>query len=353
MRIRKYLTPHAAAASILVMLFNQPLAAQQPDKPPAPPINPAQARLGQTIEGLGGAGQAVVYNEEAGILAAGCLQSVIPYWDKGVVMGVRVGDGTPNVLKGHQGTITALAWNGGPVLVSAGADRKVIFWEMPEGKPVATVTTPGIIRALAMSPDHQTVAGGGDESLIYLWDVATGKEKAKLSGQTDWALALAFSPDGQTLASGGYDGLVRLWNVSGGQPREFPSQPPPAANQPAPPPNPVWALAFSPDGKTLALGGSNAVIYLVNPADGKIIRPIPGHTGTITSLVFHPGGAVLVSGSKDRTVRLWNPANGQALKTLEGHQSWVQDVVFLVQGTRLASVSADQTVKLWDLTNPM
>jgi WD40 repeat protein len=115
------------------------------------------------------------------------------------------------------------------------------------------------------------------------------------------------------------------------------------------PPNTVLAVAFSPDGKLLAVAGTDAQIHLVNTADGKIARSLSGHTGSVTSLAFHPGGTLLVSASKDRTLRLWNPTNGQALKTLEGHTGWVQGVTFLNQGARLASVSIDQTVRLWDL----
>src|SRR6266436_6202345 len=79
---------------------------------------------------------------------------------------------------------------------------------------------------------------------------------------------------------------------------------PPAPNTPSPPTNVVWSLAFSPDGKQLAVGGADAQIHLFNVADGKLIRSIPGHTGAVTGLTFHPSGTVLASCSKDRTVRL-------------------------------------------------
>jgi WD40 repeat protein len=155
------------------------------------------------------------------------------------------------------------------------------------------------------------------------------------------------------LASGGYDAVVRLWDVTSGKKLlDIPGQPPTPPNTLPGPRNTVLALAFTPDNKQLALGGTDAQLHLVNIADGKIVRSFPGHASSVTSLVFHPSGTLLVSGSKDRTVRLWNPANAQPIKTLEGHTAWVEGVTFLAQGTRLASVGADQTVRLWDLAAP-
>jgi WD40 repeat protein len=327
---------------------------QQPAKaPPLPPIAPNQARLAQTINDLDGPGFASAYSEETGILAAACEHGTIQYWHKDVLLGVRVGDGTPNILKGHAGPVTALVWDGGPVLASAGADHKVLLWDVGDHRILHTLPGGGIVRALAMTPDGKLLASAGDDPTIQLWDPATGKPGHKLQAHTDWVLALSFSPDGKQLASGGHDGTVRLWDpASGKKLLEFPSRPAAPANTPPGPANTVMALAFSPDGKLLALGGSDMQIHLVNTADGKIVRSLPGHTSSVTALAFHASGTVLASASKDGTVRLWNPANGQALKTLEGHTAWVQGVVFLAQGTRLASVGADRTVRLWELTVP-
>jgi WD40 repeat protein len=316
-------------------------------------IAPNQARLDQTIGGLDGPGVAIAANEPAGILAAACEHGTIHYWKKPVILGVRAGDKTPNLLKRHQGTITALAWGGGPVLASAGIDRKLLLWSMPDGTLLHTLPIASTVRALCMTADGKLLASAGEDAVIQLWDVTTGKPGLKLTGSTDWILGLAFSSDGKLLASGGYDPVARLWDVASGKKLlDIPVQPPTPPNTLAGPRNTVLSLAFTPDNKQLALGGTDAQIHLVNTAEGKIVRSFPGHTSSVTSLVFHPSGTLLVSGSKDRTVRLWNPANAQPIKTLEGHTAWVEGVTFLAQGTRLASVGADQTVRLWDLAAP-
>lgn len=331
----------------LTMLF-----AQQAPAAALPPIAPNLARLDQTLGGLDGPGFALAYDESTGMLAGACEGRSIHYWDKAVTEGIRAGTSTPNVLKEHSGPVTALAWSGGPVMASAAADKKLIFWHMPDGQVVKSLTTDNVVRTLAMSLDGKMLASAGEDAAIQLWDVPAAKPGVKLSGSSDWILCLAFSNDGQRLASGGYDGTVRLWEMPTGKKiLDISATPPPPPNSPAPPTNVILSLAFSPDAKFLAIGGSDAQIHLFNTGDGKLARSISGHTGSITGLAFHPSGTVLASCSKDRTVRLWNPANGQALtpKPLEGHTAWVQDLVFVAQGTRLASIGADRTVRLWNL----
>jgi len=315
-----------------------------------PPIAANLARLDQTIQRLDGMGFAIAFSEEAGILAAACEKSSILYWHKDVFMGVRVGEATPHVLKGHVGPVIALAWNG-PYLASAASDQKVILWNVGDHEIAKTLSSETLIRTLAMAPSGKWLAMAGDDAAIQLWEMATGKPGIKLLGHGDWVLCLDFSSDGKWLASGGHDGVVRTWEVESGKKLlEIPARAGSAANMPPPPPNTVTAVAFSPDNKLLAIGSSDNQIHLANTADGKLARSLPGHTSTVTSLAFHPSGTTLASGSKDNTIRLWNPVNGQAIKTLEGHTAWVQGVKFVAQGTRLASVGADQTVRLWDLT---
>src|SRR5262249_6594505 len=151
---------------------------------------PNLARLDQTIGGLDGPGFAIAAGDEAGLVAAGCERGGIMLWHKDVAMGVRAGDGSADVLRGHQGPVLALAYNGGPLLASAGADQKVILWELPAGKPVSTLTPGTLTRALAMALDGKLLAGGGDDAAVQLWEVATGKPVARLAAHTDWVLAL-------------------------------------------------------------------------------------------------------------------------------------------------------------------
>jgi WD40 repeat protein len=326
---------------------------QQPTPPPAlPAVNPAVARLEQTAGELDGPGVAIAYCDERRLLVAAGEHATLSCWRQDITLGVRASLSAGEQFHGHQSPITALVAGAG-LVASGGADGKILLWDLPEGKILHTLTAAPFVRGLALAPDGKLLASVGDDAVVQLWDTATGKPGLKLAGAKDWLRAVAFSPDGKSVAAAGHDGRLRLWETATGKPLlDVSVTPPPPANTPATAAPVISALAFSPDSKTLAAGGSDAQVSLFQTADGKLVRSLAGHTSAISAVAFHPGGAFLVSASKDRTLRLWNPANGQLIKALEGHTSWVQGVAFLHQGTRLASVSADQTVRLWDLTDP-
>lgn len=332
--------------------------AQQPkdkDKPPPfPPINPAVAKLDITISGLDGPGFAIAYGNGSNLLVAACEKGTLQVFKKDTIDAFKSGKGKAEAWKGHDGPVRAVAWHGGPTLVSAGKDKKVNFWKVPEGKVASSGNADFRVRAMAMSNDGKSLAVAGESDTIQLWDVAAGKPTIKLADKMDWTLALAFSADGKQLLSGDYRGDVWLWDVSGKKIAMHSVKQ--AEKKPPPDPSAVTALAFAPDGKTAILGNDEGAVYLFNLGDGKIVRTFTGHTGPITGIAFHPSGTVMATVSKDRTVKLWNPAGPQpavqALKSLDGHGAWIEGIVFIDEATKLATVSADQTVRIWDLTEP-
>jgi WD40 repeat protein len=333
-------------------------SAQQPGGkgPMLPPVNPALAKLDITVTGLNGPGFAIVAGKDDLIVVA-CENGTLLAYKKDAVAAFKSGQGKPDAWKGHDGPVRALAWHGGPTLVSAGKDKKIHFWKMPEGKIAQSAAVDFRIRAIAMSQDGKSLAVAGESDTIQLFDVAAGKPTAKLTDKMDWTLSVDFSADGKQLLSGDYAGVARLWDVGGAKKvSELPAKAKPDGKTPPPDPVAVTCVAFGHDGKTAVLGMADGPIQIVSLGDGKIVRTLVDHTGPVTGFAFHPTGTLLASVSRDRTVKLWNPAAPQpavkAIKSLDGHNAWIEGVVFIDQATKLATVSADETVRTWDLAEP-
>jgi len=318
------------------------------EKPPElPAIAPASAKLARTVEGLTSPGTSIAFADGKGVVVAGCEDGSLRLWtrEEGKEL---LADAKMQTVKGHRETVTSVAAAGG-VVASGSMDGKLLVWSLPADKPTHTLSTGAAVRAVALSADGKQLASGGDDNAVQLWDPATGKQVAKLTGPTDWVLAVAFSPDGKLVAAGGHDGRLWLWETESGKKLFDVAVQLPGAAKDAPAVV-VYSLAFSPDSKKVAVGGSDARIHEYEAAGaGKHLRGHQGHTSTVTGLAYHPGGNVLISSSKDRTLRLWNLQSGGTYKTLEGHTAWVQGVALVEKGTLALSVSADRTVRVWDL----
>ncbi len=191
-------------------------------------------------------------------------------------------------------------------------------------------------RSIAFSPDSSTLASGGYDTKVRLWNVATGQIQRTLSGHRYWILCVRFSPDGSTLASGSMDRTTRLWDVTSGQLRKILK-----AN------NRVCAVAFSPDGSTLASGGYDTAVRLWDVKTGIVRRTLQGHAAVVGSVAFSPDGSMLASAGGDKTIRLWGVESGRHRTTLTGHEAGVK-CVFHPNLPIIASASSDGTVRLWD-----
>jgi WD40 repeat protein len=101
---------------------------------------------------------------------------------------------------------------------------------------------------------------------------------------------------------------------------------------------PVSSLTYTRDGKTLISAGGDGLIRLWDPATGKELRRLQGHTAAVLSLALAPGGKRLASGSADGTVRFWDLATaGREMRVLQGHRYGVTSLTFSPDGKQFAS----------------
>lgn len=176
---------------------------------------------------------------------------------------------------------------------------------------------------------------------VELWSLPTGEAAGELLAETDrsedFTEAIAFSPDGRTLAEG-VGSSIRVWNVASRRiERRMTAK------------DTVWAIGFSPDGRRLAVAMGER-LELRDVARGDVMVGWQAHHSGILTLAFSPTG-LLASAGRDRLVRLWDGTTGEALATFTGHTDDVTALAFSPDGKLLASGASDQTVKLWSLAS--
>jgi RNA polymerase sigma factor (sigma-70 family) len=240
----------------------------------------------------------------------------------------------------------------GKILAAADDLGKIKLWDVENRKELPSLDARHLsFRQLVFSPDGKTLAGGGYSAPVPLFDVTTGKQIGTL-GENSEGVNLAFSPDGKILAGSGLDGRVRFWNVAFGKElRRLEKQP--GSSKPTLPlllkdsvglrrlekqPGSINAIAFSPDGRMLAMAYEDEV-RLWEMATGQEVCRFQGHQGQVATVAFSPGGRTLVSAGFDTTVLLWDVTGrlrGGRLQAVELSPKELDDAWHALAGTDAA-----------------
>jgi WD40 repeat protein len=197
--------------------------------------------------------------------------------------------------------------------------------------------TPNEVRAVAITRDGKSLASGGEEQTIRLWDATGERDHAEHLKKVS---ALAFSPDGKTLASGSIQGDIVLWNVEGGQSLKRKS------TLKTPKDAPVVLLSIGPDGDTLAaVHKDEGKIDLWSVRQDKIVKSLSA-PAPVTQVVFASDGKTIASVSEGSGVYLWSPDGTQIAKCKDSEH--ISCVAFSPRNNTLAG-GGNKSVSIWSV----
>ncbi|KAG8737856.1 hypothetical protein FRC10_007588 [Ceratobasidium sp. 414] len=201
------------------------------------------------------------------------------------------------------------------------------------------------VLCVAVPPGGRRIVSGSGRDL-RIWDANTGVAIGDaLIGHSEVVTAVAFSPNGRLIALGSLNGTVRLWNVNTGTPLGDPLRDPLAGHSGL-----VLSITFSPDGHRIASGSVDKTLRVWNVNEGSaIIHWSTCHSGRLSSVVFSPDSRYIVAASWDGTLRMWDADTGiSAGNPLVSHIGPVFAVAFSPDGHHIVSGSSDGLVRIWD-----
>ncbi len=236
-------------------------------------------------------------------------------------------------------------------------DDSIFLWDIATGReravlsvPVKEVSRPPfsakngrLVGKPSFSPDGRRLVANYADRSVRVWDTATHNQLLVWHGHEEGVKTVAFSPDGRRIVSAGVnDRTALLWDAESGRLQAA------LSGHDAP----VGRANFNLEGDRVVSVEdypSNA-LRLWNAGTGKLLAVLRGHTNLVNDVAFSPDGTRIASGGLDQTVRLWDGRTGQALASREGHRGWITTVAFSPDSKYLISAAKDQTARLWDAT---
>jgi hypothetical protein len=222
----------------------------------------------------------------------------------------------PPGIRGIPGLITAIALSpDGKILLTSGIDGTIRRWDVVSGHEIGGKLSPGhkdAISGIGFSPDGRIIAGKG-VGWIWLWDAASGRLISSGLDHPQGVLGFAFSGDGKTLLTAGYGGAARLWDI--GSSKEVMRIETGAEL--------LRCVAVSPHGRSIVTGSDSGGVRIWDVGTGKPIGPPLVHAQNIVAAVFRPDGLAVITATFDGTLSTWDLAGSPA--TLSTALTWKTD----------------------------
>ncbi|MEV0196165.1 AAA family ATPase [Nonomuraea sp. NPDC050691] len=256
------------------------------------------------------------------------------------------------ILSAHNNSIDQLLFSPTGSIIATGSNGTVRLWDSATrrqlGDPIVHDGLCVFGFGTAFSPNGKVLATACFHEVVF-WDVVTRRPLGRPMDVVDGVGAMAFSPDGRTLATATASGTVRLWDTVGR--RQAGAAIGRADHESVR--DSIAQVAFSPDGRRLISAGADDTVRVWDLATRRQIgKALTGHAGDISGMSLSPDGGTLATFSiADRTARLWDlTTHKQIGGVLQGAGSDLgfYAVAFSPDGTRLATGGRDGYTRLWD-----
>jgi WD40 repeat protein len=247
------------------------------------------------------------------------------------------------ILTAPSGVVTALAYSpNGRTLAAGYSDGAIRLWDLASHRAISATTWGATPLALAFTSGGKLLEVAG-ASAVGTWNPAgQARITTRPLASPAQGNAVAFGPDGTTVATGGADGNVRLWNAATQQEIGAPM---------SSDAKPVAAVAFSPDGTLVAAGSTDGNVQLWDTATQQEAgSALVAGAVEVDALAFSPDGKLLATGGQDGTVRLWDVPSGSQVGATMATGDTVSALTFGASGSTLAAAESDGATELWDVS---
>lgn len=222
-------------------------------------------------------------------------------------------------------------------------------WDLESNRAsIQTFPGEGCVFSQCYSPDGRHLVGGTQDGRILVWDGLTGQTNSVLGQHNGAVFALVFSPDGRHLASASHTEQVKFWDAT----RLALLQSNPVELATTAVGEISGTLAFSDNSQRLVVATDDQLATVWDTHRGTMLLPVRSDSvHGFRAVAFSPDGRWIASGGTDCRVKVWDAETGVLLHTFRGHKGEVLRVGFLQtpDGLRLISGSRDCTIKVWNL----